>query len=262
MEATCGTIPDVSFLRRRHRAGLAPDWQDLVERHVTAWRQLDDDERTVLAEHLEVIVTTKRWEAAQGFELTDRVRTVIAAQAALLVLGLDLDHYRDVDSIIVHPTTMRFDLTSEGPVPGTEVCGSVDLLGEASYRGPVVIAWDAASAAARHPDRGHDVVLHEFAHKLDMLDGTVDGTPPLPDHGLRQRWIEVCTQELRLLERSDGDTLIDDYGATDPGEFFAVVTETFFTLPIDLAADKPELYDLFRTFYRQDPASRVRGARS
>lgn len=246
------------FLHRNNRAELAADWQDLVARHVSAWKLLDDQERAVLATHLEVLVTTKRWEAAQGFELTDRVRTVIAAQAALLVLELDLDHYRDVDSIIVHPSTMRFDRTSQGPVPGTEVCGSVDLLGEASYRGPVVIAWDSASAAARHPDRGHDVVLHEFAHKLDMLDGTVDGTPPLADPDLRQRWIEICTREFDELAGSDGNTLIDDYGATDPGEFFAVVTETFFTLPTELEAVKPGLYDLFRAFYRQDPAARVR----
>ena len=233
-----------------------------MERHVAIWRLLDADERAVLAEHLEVLVTTKRWEAAQGFELTDRVRTVIAAQAALLVLGLDVDHYRDVDSIIVHPSTMRFDRTTQGPVPGTEVCGSDDLLGEASYRGPVVIAWDSASVAARHPERGRDVVLHEFAHKLDMLDGTVDGTPPLADPALRQRWIDVCTHEFDLLDAGQGGYLIDDYGATDPGEFFAVVTETFFTLPTGLEADKPELYDVFRAFYRQDPAARARRAGS
>lgn len=229
-----------------------------MARHVAVWKLLDDQERAVLAAHLEVLVTTKRWEAAQGFELTDRMRTVIAAQAALLVLGLDLDHYRGVASIIVHPSTMRFDRTSQGPIAGTEVCGSVDLLGEATFGGPVVIAWDSASAAARHPDRGHDVVLHEFAHKLDMLDGTVDGTPPLADPDLRQRWIEICTREFDELAGSDGNTLIDDYGATDPGEFFAVVTETFFTRSTALASEKPALYDLFRTFYRQDPAARIR----
>ncbi|HEX2575454.1 MAG TPA: M90 family metallopeptidase [Aquihabitans sp.] len=246
------------FPRRRSRAELAPDWRQLVERHVAHWRLLDDDERDRLAGLLEAIVTTKRWEPAQGFELTDRVRTVIAAQAALLVLELDLDHYRDVGSIIVHPSTMRFDTTSEGPVPGTEVCGSVDLLGEAAYGGPVVIAWDSASAAARHPARGHDVVLHEFAHKLDMLDGTVDGTPPLEGAALA-RWVEVCTREyVRLRDGDEDDDVLDDYGATDAGEFFAVATESFFTVPIDLEVTHPGLYDVLRGFYRQDPAERVR----
>lgn len=251
----------MSFLRRRRRADLTPDWLAIVERYVAVWKVLDAEERATLADLLETIVTTKRWEAAQGFELTDRVRTVIAAQAALLVLGLGVDHYRDVDSIIVHPTTMRFDRTEAGPVPGTEVCGSVDLLGETAYEGPVVIAWDSASSAARHPGRGHDVVLHELAHKLDMLDGMVDGTPPLGTGELRDRWIEVCTSELDLLRRGEGGDLIDDYAATDPGEFFAVVTEVFFTVPIDLEAAKPDLYDVLQGYYRQDPAARARRSR-
>ncbi len=250
----------MSFLRRRPPGELPADWPAIVERHVAAWRGLDATERATLAEHLEVLLTTKRWEAARGFELTDRIRTVIAAQAALLVLGLDLDHYREVDSIIVHPTSRRVDRTSEGPVPGTESCGSVDLLGEAAYQGPVAIAWDAASASARHPARGHDVVLHEFAHKLDMLDGTIDGTPPLGDPDLHDRWVDVCTREFHLLERGEGGDLLDDYGATDAGEFFAVATETFFTLPLDLEADKPDLYAVLRAYYRQDPAARARRA--
>jgi len=251
----------MSFLHRRQRAELAPDWSTIVEQYVAVWKVLDADERAALAELIEAMVTTKRWEAAQGFELTDRVRTVIAAQAALLVLGLGIDQYRGVDSIIVHPTTMRFERTEAGPVPGTEVCGSVDLLGETAYEGPVVIAWDSASSAARHPSRGHDVVLHELAHKLDMLDGTVDGTPPLATDELRARWIEVCTAELDLLRRGEGTDLIDDYAATDPGEFFAVVTETFFTLAVDLEATKPDLYAILRDYYRQDPAARARRAR-
>ena len=252
----------MSFLHRRHRAELAPDWLAIVERYVAVWKVLDVDEHAALAELIEAIVTTKRWEAAQGFELTDRVRTVVAAQAALLVLGLGIDQYRGVDSIIVHPTTMRFERTESGPVPGTEVCGSVDLLGETAFEGPVVIAWDSASSAARHPTRGHDVVLHELAHKLDMLDGTVDGTPPLATDELRARWIEVCTAELDLLRGQGGGQLIDDYAATDPGEFFAVVTEVFFTRSADLAAAKPDLYGVLCDYYGQDPASRAHRARS
>jgi Mlc titration factor MtfA (ptsG expression regulator) len=247
-------------LFRRSRVTLADDWEDIVERAVGHWSHLDHDERVRMADLLEGIVTTKRWEAANGFELTDEIRTVIAARAALLVLGLEagLDAYHDVSTIIVHPSTMRFRQVSDGPAPGTEVDEDVDLLGEASYRGPVVIAWDAAKRNARHPEHGHDVVLHEFAHKLDMLDHVVDGTPPLPDEEARQRWVEVCTRELALLRSGHGGHLLDPYAATDPGEFFAVATEVFFNLPIELHHHKPDLYEVLVAFYQQDPAERVR----
>ena len=112
--------------------------------------------------------------------------------------------------------------------------GPFSLLGLADHRyGPVLIAWDAAKANARHPAWGHDVVLHEFAHKLDMLDDVVDGTPPLhhPEDG--PRWHEVCTREFELLQDGEGWPL-RDYGAQDPGEFFAVATEAFFNLPLQL----------------------------
>ncbi|QXC61904.1 zinc-dependent peptidase [Aquihabitans sp. G128] len=242
----------------RRRAALAEDWEQIVERAVAHWAYLDDDERDALAGHIEALVTTKRWEAANGFELTDEIRTVISAQAGLLILGLDLDHYADVGAIIVHPSTMRFRRTSQGSIAGTVVDGDVDLLGEASYQGPVVIAWDSARHSARHPERGHDVVLHEFAHKLDMLDHVVDGTPPLPDAAARQRWVDVCSHELHLLRTGQGGPLLDPYGAADPAEFFAVATEVFFNRPVDVQAHKPELYAVLGAFYRQDPAERVR----
>jgi hypothetical protein len=220
------------------------------------WRYLDDDERDVLTERMDLLLRTREWEAAQGFELTDRIRVVIAAQASLLILGLDDEVYDGVGSIIVHPTTMRVNRTTAGPAEGTVACGSVALLGETVYDGPVVLAWDSASFAARHPERGSDVVLHEFAHKLDMLDGVVDGTPPLlGDQATLDRWVEVCTD---LYERvvEDGDDVIDDYAATNAGEFFAVATEAFFTRSDALRDLHPDLYDLLVTVYRQDPAER------
>ncbi|CAN5236721.1 zinc-dependent peptidase [soil metagenome] len=253
----------MSLLRRRRGAELPDDWEQLVDRHVAQWQVLDLDERARLSDDVATLVTTKRWEAAQGYELTDRHRVVIAAQAALLVLGLDVGWYRDVSTIIVHPSTMCYDRSEPGPVEGTEVYGSVHLIGEAAHDGPVAIAWDAASVAARHPERGYDVVLHEFAHKLDMLDGVIDGTPPLHDDELHERWVQVCTEEFhRFGAGLDEAELIDDYAATDAGEFFAVVTETFFGRSEELDEHHPALYGVFRDFYRQDPASRLRRSRA
>jgi Mlc titration factor MtfA (ptsG expression regulator) len=245
------------LFRRRPPVGLPDNWIELVERNVAYWALLDDDERERLGDLMEAIIEEKRWEAAHGFELTDEIRTVVAAQAALLILGLDFDWYRAVQAIVIHPAEVVSYEPQAGPA-GTMVDGPFTLLGLADHRtGPVLIAWSAAKANARHPAWGQDVVLHEFAHKLDMLDEVVDGTPPLhrPEDG--PRWHEVCTREFERLQEGDGWPL-RDYGAVDPGEFFAVATEAFFNLPLQLEEAKPDLYAVLRDFYRQDTAGRVR----
>jgi len=221
---------------------------------------LDDAARERLEERVVHLLVDKRWEAARGFALTDEIRVTIAAQAALLVLGLDDDAYDNVGTIIVHPTTMWFSGQRAGPVRGTVTDSPRSLLGSAHYDGPVIVAWDAARASARHHQRGHNVVYHEFAHKIDMRDGLVDGTPPLRSETERQRWITVCTREYELLRSGRDDGFLGSYAATNPGEFFAVATELFFDTPLDLEAAKPDLYDVLRGFYRQDPAQQARAA--
>ncbi len=243
----------MSFLRRR-RSRVPENWQELAQRHVAAWATFTDDEKVRLEPLLTDLIDGHRWEAARGYELTDRMRVVIGLQAARLLLGLDpdIDWYAKLTTIVVHRSVLRFDRVEPGPA-GTEECGVIHLSGQTAYRGPVVISWDAASRNARHPARGQDVVLHEFAHVLDMADGVVDGTPPLPDE-LLDRWVEVCTDAFDRLGRDDSEVL-DDYGAQDAGEFFAVATEAFFTRPVDLHCAEPDLYDVLRRFYGQDPAT-------
>lgn len=226
------------------------------------WSRLDASEQARLESITLDLLTRPRWEAARGFALTDEIRVVIAAQAALLALGLPGNPYRDIGPIIVHPSTVVLPGTRRGPVAGTVEDGPFHVLGQTQHRGPVIIAWDAARAGARHPERGHNVVYHEFAHHLDMLDGLVDGTPPLADEATVARWVEVCTHEYEALRRGTRESLLDPYGAQSPGEFFAVATEVFFDRPLDLEARHPELYDVLRGFYRQDPAARARRAQA
>jgi Mlc titration factor MtfA (ptsG expression regulator) len=222
---------------------------------VVHWNLLSDDERTRLEALALGLIAEKRWEAARGFALTDEMRVLIAAQAALLVLGLPDDSYRDVGSILVHPTTMVLTgprsqgggLVSDHPMP---------ILGQASFQGPVVIVWDTVRSEARHPGRGHNVVFHEFAHKLDMLDGTVDGTPPLADRDRFDRWVEVCTAVYERVVVGEGGRTLRAYAGVNPGEFFAVATEAFFDAPGTLRAEHPDLYEVLADFYRQDPAAR------
>ncbi|MDX6257287.1 MAG: MtfA peptidase [Frankiales bacterium] len=241
---------------RFHRAGLPATGQALIEAHLAVWPLLDNDERQRLLQITDELLSRKRWEAARGFELDNTVRVVIASQAALLVLGLSTDHYRLVSGIVVHPSTLQTSGVRAGPSLGTVTADRLTVLGLAEDgRGPIVIAWDEALAGAHRIERGHNVVLHEFAHKLDMRDGTIDGTPLLPQ-GLHDDWVRVCTDVYEDLVAGRPRPPMQWYGATNHGEFFAVATEVFFEQPQDLLTLEPELYDVLARFYRQDPAAR------
>jgi Mlc titration factor MtfA (ptsG expression regulator) len=233
------------------------EWRQIAAGKMALWQLLGEAERERIGVLAEGLVATKRWEAARGFTLTDEVLVTIATQAAVLALGLDDDAFAEVRAIIVHPTSFSIPGPHASGISGVLMDRSGPLDGEAHHnRGPLLIAWDQARYAARHRGRGRNVVWHEFAHKIDMLDGVVDGTPPIDDAEALRRWIRVCSRELRALRRGEEPSVLDPYAATDPGEFFAVATETFFDRPAALRAEKPQLYDVFADFYRQDPAAR------
>jgi Mlc titration factor MtfA (ptsG expression regulator) len=123
----------------------------------------------------------------------------------------------------------------------------------------VILSWDSVRYEGKHPREGRNVVFHEFAHQLDMLDGLINGTPPLKGRDQYRRWQEVMTAEYRRLihESEQGRaTLLDQYGTTNEGEFFAVATECFFDRPVEMAQRHPRLYELLRDYFRQDPAAR------
>ena len=151
-------------------------------------------------------------------------------------------------------------MTVPTTVAGLRVEGPQALDGQATYRGPVLLSWPAVASGARFPERGHNVVFHEFAHQLDMLDGVVDGTPPLDDPEALRRWIAVCTAAYSAVRAGHGSPVLRDYAGVNPGEFFAVATEVFFCRPLELRAHERALYDEMAAFYRQDPAARAERA--
>jgi MtfA peptidase len=251
----------VTWRRRRRRDALSepfPDaWRAKLEHRWPIWNTLDADERSQLEDLTRTFITDIRWEAAQGFHVEDDMKLLVAAQASLLALWLPDDVYGRVTSVILHPRTVVLHgarhlggagLVSDAPMP---------ISGQAHHRGPVVLAWSTTAFEARHPERGQNVVFHEFAHQLDMIDGVIDGTPSIDDPDERQRWVDVCRSEYQALLHGSDDSVLRDYAATNAGEFFAVATEVFFTIPVRLRDDKPELYDVLRSFYGQDPAARV-----
>ena len=231
------------------------DWLSIVER-LPFYRGLDERGRQRIRDDLRVLVAEKNWEGCGGLELTDEIRVTIAAQAALLLLNIEHDYYKHVQSILVYPSAYR-TMPQQG-ADGVVREGQANL-GEAWRRGPVVLSWDAARHGALDPKDGHNLVLHEFAHKLDMLDGAADGTPPLADETMA-RWVETMTREFQALRgaaESGRATVLDHYGATNPAEFFAVSTECFFEKARKLRARHPALYEVLRDYYQQNPADRT-----
>jgi Mlc titration factor MtfA (ptsG expression regulator) len=242
----------------RRRKGLPEDWRAIVETNVAVWQRLDDEEQESLRERCEGLLRHKHWEASGGFALTEEMRVTVAALAALLVMNLDLREYEEVSAIILYPSAMQSRGEYAGPVAGTVSDGVVPVIGQAhDRRGPVLLAWDEALAAARNPGTGHNVVFHEFAHKLDMADNLLDGTPPMRERADLARWVEVCTEAFQALRSGIDRPPLQPYGATNPSEFFAVATEAFFDVPVALRHNEPDLYDVMRTYYQQDPAARM-----
>ena len=181
----------------------------------------------------------------------------IAAQACLLLLHRETDYYPRLRSILVYPS----GYTAHGEHHlggGVWAEGDDDRLGHTQQRlGALVLAWDAARRGAREPGDGDNLVLHEFAHQLDFEDDVTDGTPLLDTRSEYLAWARVMSEEfaaLRAAEEAGRPTVIDQYGATNPAEFFAVVTEAFFERPHALRQRHPALYEELARFYRQDPS--------
>lgn len=251
------------FFRRRARRQLPDDPFPLLERHLGEWALLDESSRQRLLGDIETLLATKSWEPARGFVLTDEMCTVIAAQGALLVNGLDVELLRHVRAIVVHPSTVVIRGPHAGPAVGLVDDSPMYLDGEAhDHQGPVLLSWNVVRRETSRPGSGRNVVIHELAHKLDMLDGAIDGTPPIAGDVERARFAAASRAVYEHLRAEPGrpDEVLRDYAASDPGEFFAVASEAFFDRPGALGDTHPDLYAVLRDYYGQDPGERRRRA--
>jgi MtfA peptidase len=213
-----------------------------------------------LIDSTKVLVAEKNWEGCAGLELTEEMRVMIAAQVAWLVLGHPGEYFDQTQSILVYPNV--YVSPRKIPLPGGLILEQQQTLaGQAWYRGPVIVTWEEALAGATGPNGGHNVVLHEFAHQLDMRNGSlVDGIPPIESAKQAKRFVEVTRLHFEWLiqQCQQGQpTLLDCYGATDPAEFFAVATEVFFQLPDTMQQFHPDLYEVLAEYYLQTPTRHV-----
>ena len=218
---------------------------------------LADDARERFVQHAARLVQRTNWEAARGFEVTGAIVDAIAAHAALMVAGFEprTDPFRDVTSVIVHAGTIVTHDTVAGPARGVVSDAPRYLAGQAGHgRGPIVLDWRTAQREIADTEGGTNVIYHEFAHKLDQLDGVFDGMPPLGSDDGRARWAQTMGTNYRRLRRRGRDPLVRAYAATNEAEYFAVTSELFFTLPARLREHHPRVYDLLADFYKQHPA--------
>lgn len=239
-------------------------WKAIVERNVPFYAYLPAPLKDQLHGHMQVLLTEKHFEGCGGLEMTDEIRVTIAAQAGILLLNRKARYYPKLHSILVYPSTF---LSRDAEYVGdyTYLEGTAARLGESWRSGALVLAWDSVKHGAMDFRDGQNVVLHEFAHQLDQEDGRADGAPVLEHGSSYAAWARVLRKEYEQMQaavKRGLETVMDEYGATEPAEFFAVATETFFEKPHALKGRHPELYEALKHYYKLDPAAWLKDSRT
>ncbi|MEX2964423.1 zinc-dependent peptidase [Microbulbifer sp. TYP-18] len=250
------------LLRRRQLRGrpLNRDQERFLGQSLRIYKSLPLTMQAQLRGEMSLFLQQKEFVGCDGLEVSEYMRIAVAAHACLLLLGRDTRCYPDLYTVLLYPDTyVAREIHRQNYVETTR--HSVRE-GESHYRGPVVISWRDLEQDLAHPELGHNVALHEFAHKLDEEDGYYDGRPVFESSGEGRDWAEVFGAEFRHLRQqrdsegsqNTGPRVLDLYGAESPAEFFAVATEAFFVIPAALSSHHSALYRELRNFYRIDPA--------
>lgn len=250
------------FLRRkRHEAlmlqSFSPEWIKILRKRVPLYVKLPQILQKQLQGHINIFLKEKTFIGCQGIKVTDEIKVTIAAQACVLIMNRKSTDYKDLLTIYVYPTayiSKQSEMTDNGLIIESEGVN----LGESWSTGKVVLSWDDSVGGAQNLYDGHNVVMHEFAHQLDQETGDTDGCPILDQRTNYFTWGQVLREEYKELvddSTSNRKSVMDHYGATNPAEFFAVATETFFEKPEQLRKKHPELYEQLKNYYHLDPES-------
>lgn len=243
-------------LNRRELLSSPPpaSWLPILQKTLPMIDRLSDEHRQQLFGKMQVFLAEKKFEGCGGQEISEEIRVTIAALACMLLLGRKTRIYPKLKTILVYPHTYKSG--QKGMFGGDN--GASARLGESWDCGVVVLSWDSVIGGARNFEDGHNVTFHEFAHQLDQEDGAADGAPILQARSAYATWANVFNREYQSLvkttRRGKKDTM-DRYGATNPAEFFAVATETFFEKPRQLKARHPALFEELRDYYNIDPTN-------
>lgn len=248
-------------LRARRRAALRaqafpPAWSTVLETHLPLYRRLPPALRTQLHGHVQVLLAEKDFHGTHGLQVTDTMRVIVAAQAALLLFNRTPDYYPELHSIVLYPARFIVDreVWDEAGVQRRE---RRVLSGESWEKGQLVLSWDDTLMGGMDSGDGYNVVLHEFAHQLDHRSGSTNGVPAGLGRRGRAAWSAAflpAYEHHRRHVAAGEDTWLDPYAAESPAEFFAVLTEYFFELPRELRVEYPAIYARLQDYYRVDPA--------
>jgi Mlc titration factor MtfA (ptsG expression regulator) len=251
--------------RRRRKIASRPfptEWLAIIERTVPLYERLPVADREELKRHILVFMAEKQFEGCGGLRMTDEIRITIAAHACILLLHRKTDYYPGLTSILVYPRAYVAPRVHR--FIGDTVLESRDVMaGESWHRGSVVLSWDDVRRSAAGARDGQNVVFHEFAHQLDSSGGRGDSTPVLSSPSSFAAWARALGEDFEKFKRDirrNRAEVLDEYGAVNEAEFFAVATESFFEQPKALQRAYPRLYDELRRFYQQDPATFSREA--
>ncbi len=250
------------WLTERKRARLRGQsfpaaWRSILKRCVPYVRLMPADLQLQLKQHMQVFLAEKTFIGCNGLHITDEIRVTIAAHACLLILNRPSAYYPKLRQILVYPDSFVVERDQIDPIGLTHRARQV-LSGESWSEGQVILSWQDTLAGAAVVDDGQNVAIHEFAHQLDQETGSANGAPMLARRAHYRRWSKVLGTEFAALQArtARGEaSLLSDYGATNPGEFFAVITEVFFEQPGLMAQAHPNLYRELCQFYQLDPLS-------
>lgn len=244
---------------RVRRQPFPPGWRAVLRERMPAFARLPADVQVRLKKHAQVLLAEVPFIGCGGLVVDDEVRVLVAVQASLLLLGRGDGGFEGLSQVLVYPGAFVVERTHT-QADGTLRDERQVLSGESWQQGQVVLSWDDVLAGAADPEDGRNVVIHEFAHRLDQATGTANGAPGFaPGSGSaaqRRQWARVLSAEFEALQQrlARGDSgLIDPYAATNAAEFFAVTTELFFERPEALAAAHPALHEQLRGFHGVDP---------
>lgn len=242
--------------RRKKLVEQAVSSQEFECLRHSVWQaaRLSLDDQSQLARWTRVFISEKHWEGCDGLKLTDEMKQAVASAAGLMVLRYPDWYFDHTTSIVMH---RRPYIAKVNPkYQNTGMGGEYARAGETIYRGPVVLNWQDIVRASKHHHHGHHLVIHEFAHQLDMINGPrADGLPPLPNEVNEQAWRDAMHAEYeaaRSMIAEGHQILMDDYGLTEEGEFFAVASELYFQTPNELAQYHPNVFELLKQFYKID----------
>ncbi len=254
-----------SFLfRRRARSqrfrqlvgkNLDTELLDLLRQNMPLYEYLPPELQLRLQGLVNVFINDKSFFGSGGLEITDEMRLAVAGNACLLLLNQDEPRFPGISTILIYPDTIVTHIVKrEGPIVRE---GQSARLGESWHRGPVILSWADVLRGVKNPEDGQNVVIHEFAHKLDEENVSMDGLPVLREHEDYGEWARVMNEEFTGLvkrTRSNSNHVMDGYGSTSPAEFFAVASEAFFEKGSQMKKRLPMLYAQLEQYYGVDPA--------